>query len=109
MEISRRLSRGKCAVALLRSLGSEFAPMIRQWLASQNPGDWQAGYNAGMSGGSPEVTEQLAYANGFIAGKAARSQVARSGRLRLFVTRLRIGLRSNVPFDLWRRRCCRRR
>ena len=45
----------------------------------QDPASWQAGYNAGMSGGSaecpPEVPDRLAYASGYIEGKAARGRV----------------------------------
>jgi hypothetical protein len=41
----------------------------------QDPDDWQAGYDAGMSGGSfmlpPEVGDRLAYAAGFIEGRGA--------------------------------------
>ena len=47
---------------------------------TQDPAGWQAGYNAGMSGGSavcpPEIADRLAYASGFIAGRAARQRAA---------------------------------
>jgi hypothetical protein len=43
---------------------------------TQDPASWQAGYNAGMSDGPsecpPEVPDRLAYAAGYIEGKAAR-------------------------------------
>ncbi len=47
---------------------------------TQDPVSWQAGYNAGMSGGPmdcpPEVSDPLAYASGYIEGKAARQRAA---------------------------------
>jgi hypothetical protein len=47
---------------------------------TQDPASWQAGYNAGMSGGSsacpPETPDALAYASGYIDGKAARERAA---------------------------------
>ena len=46
----------------------------------QDSASWQAGYNAGMSGGSrecpPEVPDSLAYVSGYIEGKAARQRAA---------------------------------
>jgi hypothetical protein len=45
---------------------------------TQEPASWQAGYNAGMSGGPlacpPEVADPLAYASGYIEGKAATAR-----------------------------------
>ncbi len=42
----------------------------------QDSSSWQAGYNAGLSGGSrtcpPGVPDSLAYVSGYIEGKAAR-------------------------------------
>jgi hypothetical protein len=57
---------------------------------TQNADDWQAGYNAGMSGGSsmpPEVTDRLAYASGFIEGKAARIRATTALALDDYLTR----------------------
>jgi hypothetical protein len=44
----------------------------------QDSKDWQAGFNAGSSGGTsvapPEIGDRLAYFSGFIEGKVARSR-----------------------------------
>jgi hypothetical protein len=46
----------------------------------QDSASWQAGYNAGMSGGSnicpPEVPDSLAYVSGYIEGKAVRQNAS---------------------------------
>jgi hypothetical protein len=45
---------------------------------TQDPASWQAGYNSGMSGGpgecQPEVPDPLAYAAGYVEGKAAHDR-----------------------------------
>ena len=50
--------------------------MTPSFHVSQDPASWQAGFNAGMSGGPsncpPEVSDPLAYASGYIEGKAAK-------------------------------------
>ena len=47
---------------------------------TQDPGSWQAGYHAGMSGGPLdcplEVADAFAYASGYIEGEAARQRGA---------------------------------
>jgi hypothetical protein len=52
---------------------------------AQDPAGWQAGYNAGMSRGSsvcpPEVGDRLAYASGYIEGKAAWERASALARV----------------------------
>jgi hypothetical protein len=47
---------------------------------TQSGDDWQAGYDAAMSGGSsvppPEIKDPRAYASGFITGQATRQHAA---------------------------------
>jgi hypothetical protein len=51
---------------------------------TQDPVSWQAGYNAGMSGGPedcpPEVPDRLAYAAGYVEGKAAPARATAAQR-----------------------------
>ena len=44
-------------------------------LQSDNQDDWQRGYDAGLSGCTQYSAETLAFATGFLAGRAKREQL----------------------------------